>query len=88
MRAKLLLLLLVFLAVTSAILQAAEAPVARLLRVSLLEGDVTYQRTDLDRIVAPYHAVRAELGQVLHQVVDEAVVVVEDQNLHRSSSWA
>jgi len=51
MRAKLILLLFVSLAVTSATFQAVEAPVSRLLRVSLLEGDVTYQRTDLDRWV-------------------------------------
>ena len=51
MRAKLLLLLLVSLSMTSVTLQAADAPVARLLRVSLLEGDVSYQRTDLGRWV-------------------------------------
>ncbi|HEU0005117.1 MAG TPA: DUF6600 domain-containing protein [Terriglobia bacterium] len=51
MRTKLLLVLLVFLAGTSDPLQAVDAPVARMLRVSLLEGDVTYQRTDLDRWV-------------------------------------
>ena len=51
MRAKLLLLLLVCLAVAPPSVHAAEAPAARLLRVSLLEGDVTYQRTDLDRWV-------------------------------------
>jgi len=50
MRAK-LLLLLVSLAVAPTLFQAAEAPPARLLRVSLLEGDVTYQRTDLERWV-------------------------------------
>ena len=33
------------------------------------------------RIVAPDHHLGAELGQVLHQVVDEAVVVVDDQDL-------
>jgi len=51
MRAKELLLLLVCLAVASTSVRAAEAPAARLLRVSLLEGDVTYQPTDLDRWV-------------------------------------
>ena len=51
MRAKLLLLLLASLAVAPTLSLAAEAPSARLLRVSLLEGDVTYQRTDLDRWV-------------------------------------
>jgi len=51
MRAKLLLLLLASLAVAPALFLAAEAPSARLLRVSLLEGDVTYQRPDLDRWV-------------------------------------
>jgi len=51
MRAKLLLLLFAGLAAAPALFQAAETPVARLLRVSLLEGDVTYQRSDLDRWV-------------------------------------
>lgn len=51
MRARLILLLLVALTATFAPFQAAEAPAARMLRVSLLEGDVTYQRTDLDRWV-------------------------------------
>src|SRR5687767_4479704 len=51
MRAKLLLLLLVSLAVAPTRFQAAEAPPTRLLRVSLLEGNVTYQRTDLERWV-------------------------------------
>jgi FecR protein len=51
MCAKLLSIALAALAVTSTVFQAAETPVARLLRVSLLEGDVTYQRTDLDRWV-------------------------------------
>jgi hypothetical protein len=51
MRAKLLLFLLACLAVAPAPLHAVEVPSARLLRVSLLEGDVTYQRTDLDRWV-------------------------------------
>ena len=51
MRAKLLLLLLASLAVAPSLSKAAEAPAARLLRVSLLEGDVTYQRSDLDRWV-------------------------------------
>ena len=43
--------MLVSLAVAPAPFQAVEVPSARLLRVSLLEGDVTYQRTDLDRWV-------------------------------------
>ena len=51
MRTRLLLLLLVSLAVAPAPLHAAEAQEPRLLRISLLEGDVTYQRTDLDRWV-------------------------------------
>ncbi|MGH9428832.1 MAG: FecR domain-containing protein, partial [Terriglobia bacterium] len=49
MHAKLLVFLLAFLVATPTDFQAAEAPMARLLRVSLLEGDVTYQRSDLDR---------------------------------------
>jgi hypothetical protein len=51
MRAKLLLFLLVCLAVAPTPFHAVEVPSPRLLRVSLLEGDVTYQRTDLDRWV-------------------------------------
>ena len=51
MRTRLLLLWLVSLAVAPAPLHAAEAREPRLLRISLLEGDVTYQRTDLDRWV-------------------------------------
>ena len=51
MRPKLLLALIVPLIVASVPFQAVEVPPARMLRVSLLEGDVTYQRTDLDRWV-------------------------------------
>jgi len=51
MRTKLIFLLLVSTVVTSAHFLAAEAPAARILRVSLVEGDVTYQRTDLERWV-------------------------------------
>ena len=51
MRPRLLLALIVPLIVASVPFQAVEVPPARMLRVSLLEGDVTYQRTDLDRWV-------------------------------------
>ena len=51
MRPRLLLALIVPLIVASVPYQAVEVPPARMLRVSLLEGDVTYQRTDLDRWV-------------------------------------
>ncbi len=51
MRPKLLLALIVPLIVASVPFQAVEVPPARMLRVSLLEGDVTYQRPDLDRWV-------------------------------------
>jgi uncharacterized protein DUF6600/FecR-like protein len=51
MRAKMLVVLIASVVVRSATLQAIETPAARLLRVSLLEGDVTYQRTDLERWV-------------------------------------
>src|SRR5262245_31829748 len=51
MRAKMLLVLLASVMVRSATLQTIETPAPRLVRVSLLEGDVTYQRTDLDRWV-------------------------------------
>ena len=51
MHLKLLLALIVPLIVASVPFQAVEGPPARMLRVSLLEGDVTYQRTDLDRWV-------------------------------------
>ncbi len=33
-------------------------------------------------VVAPDHALGSELGQILHQVVDEAVVVVDDEYPH------
>ena len=51
MHLKLLLALIVPLIVASVPFQAVEVPPARMLRVSLLEGDVTYQRPDLDRWV-------------------------------------
>jgi serine/threonine-protein kinase len=36
-------------------------------------------------VVAPHHRLRAELGEVLDEVVDEAVVVVDDEDPHRPS---
>ena len=40
----------------------------------------------LHGIVAAHLDLGAELGQVLHEVVDEAVVVVDHQNLHAPAS--
>ena len=36
-------------------------------------------------VVPPYLALRAQLSQVLDEVVDEAVVVVDDEDAHRCS---
>ncbi|MCI0620210.1 MAG: FecR domain-containing protein [Acidobacteria bacterium] len=51
MRAKLLSLICAVFVITCPVFQAADSSPARLLRVSLVQGDVTYQRTDLDRWV-------------------------------------
>ena len=37
---------------------------------------------EVDLVVAPDRGVRAELGEVLDEVVDEAVVVVDDEDAH------
>ena len=37
---------------------------------------------EVDLVVAPDRRVRAELGEVLDEVVDEAVVVVDDEDAH------
>src|SRR4030095_3819973 len=41
---------------------------------------------DRDLVVAPYLALDPELAKVLHQVVDERVVVVDHEYAHRVSS--
>lgn len=51
MRARFLLLLFACLVVKPVASEAADSRVGRLLRVSLLEGDVTFQRNDLERWV-------------------------------------
>ena len=44
-------------------------------------GDIEIgELVDVDGVVAPDDAADAELAQVLHEVVDEAVEVVDDEN--------
>lgn len=49
------------------------------------DGADVVELVELDLVVAPDHRVGAELGQVMDQVVDEAVVVVDDEDAHGSS---
>ena len=46
------------------------------------DGVDVVELVEVDLVVAPDRGVRAELGEVLDEVVDEAVVVVDDEDAH------
>ena len=50
--------------------------------ISTASGSSAAHLVERDRVVAVHDRLRAELTEVLHEVVDERVVVVDDEHAH------